>query len=231
MNQCEMFEERLNEALDLRQSPCDNPGLREHANQCVECRQLFGAYLQMLDGVAKLEIDAPAPGFAERIVARVEAARSTRRRRVRALGSLAAAAALLVAAFLGFRSLGPDRGPDSSPSQIAERSPSALQSSPDSPGKLTAPQDAIAPLIALPEVATRNTAGGRSVEGDPQSDFSDQDLLFSGILARGTSPDNSRSAADWVAAMNRGLKPLSDSTSGALYQLTDAFPFDDDSGF
>ena len=226
MSECEKFEERLNEALDLRQSPREHQALRDHCSQCVECRQLLDGYLKMLDGVAGLSLPMPAPGLVGRIITRFETARSTRRRRVGVLGSLTVAAALFVAAFFGLRSLDTESGPGSEPSVAVRSGPDHLAHDPRADESKT--ND---PSFADQHSGRAGTAElSQSDDTSPEND-ADVDLLFFSVLPAGNSSGGSRSATDWVTAMNHGLKPLSDSTSGALDQLTDAFPFDDDSGF
>ncbi len=49
--------------------------------------------------------------------------------------------------------------------------------------------------------------------------------VLGGEMGGRTSP-----AADWLTEMTEGFKPVSDSTSGALNELADAFPLEGDPG-
>lgn len=221
MNHCENFEAQLDEALDLRQLPRERPDLQEHASECADCRRLLDSYVVMLKGISELGCAKPQAGFTRRIVAEVENDRRSRQSRSRAIGSLAAAAALLLAAFWGLRSLGPDQRPANEQEQLARRDPDRLQ------------------------VAAEPAAGDRSDPGPVQQprvgglfEKANEEslvelLLFAGVVTAadfgGSETDGYVGpAANWVTEMAEGLKPLSDSTSGALDDLVDAFPFSED---
>ncbi len=220
MNNCESFEAQLNNVLDLRRLPQQSRDLQVHASECTRCHRLLEAYLVMLEGVTELGCCAPQLGFTERIVADVENDRWSSRSRARAIGSLAAAAALLLAAFWGLRSGGPDRISVNQQTQLARGNPQQQQF-PADPTTSDAAGERPRPTVGLFE--------------DKSEELLVELLLFAGIVPRAGVFDTetgrrTSSAADWFTEMTEGLKPVSDSTSGALDHLVDAFPLEEDSG-
>src|SRR5262245_4254703 len=98
---CHEVEARIQELLDERRSPADDPALASHAAQCAACRAVLSAWTSMLDAVSVRERPVGRADLASRVLAdlrvRPAADRSVRRPALR-WAALATAAALLIAA-------------------------------------------------------------------------------------------------------------------------------------
>src|SRR4051794_23123516 len=95
---CEEYLQRLLDG-DAAPPPAD---VQDHLAACGACRQRHAAALQLLRGLSLLPTPLPLPGLADRITARVLVERRVRLARRRRWPAVAAAAALLLAPFLGF---------------------------------------------------------------------------------------------------------------------------------
>jgi hypothetical protein len=103
---CDEFEVRLNQVLDRRRSPGGDPQLRDHALECLDCRDQLATLGQLLDGLDLLETPPLGDDFARRVVARVVPPAPIRAQRSSSL-PWAVAAALLLSLLPGYWFLRP----------------------------------------------------------------------------------------------------------------------------
>lgn len=92
----EKFEQRLQEVLDRRQLPKEDPVLRAMAEQCGECRELLAVQEALFDGLALSEMPLLGDDFSQRVVD----AALTHRSRYRLTAPLALALVVAVALLL-----------------------------------------------------------------------------------------------------------------------------------
>jgi hypothetical protein len=98
---CDEFSKRLDEVLDQRCDPAADLSLRKHALTCPNCREELVAVGRLLTGLEVWDPPAPAPDFAQRVVAQVLAHPHHRPwYRAAWCGWVVAAAALLLIALL-----------------------------------------------------------------------------------------------------------------------------------
>lgn len=74
---CTDFEDRLNELLDDRRPPQDDPALQSHAESCSECREILLAQESLFRGVALLQRRSPAPELGKRVLLELNAPAAT----------------------------------------------------------------------------------------------------------------------------------------------------------
>lgn len=65
---CTDFEDRLNELLDDRRAPQDDPALQAHAESCGDCREVLAAQESLFRGMAALQRRVPAPELGKRVL-------------------------------------------------------------------------------------------------------------------------------------------------------------------
>jgi predicted anti-sigma-YlaC factor YlaD len=215
---CEQFEVRWNELLDLRERPHAHPELQEHLRRCGECRSMAAAQEAVFEGIASLRLPPPRADLTDRIIAQVQAAQPVRRwTALKLAAALAAAAAIMVACWpaLFLR----DARTANRESQIDSRSPVVPED--------TAAQD-VPQLVSPPIGALAQEASARyqelAREARAWSDISPWLPNLGVSLSEGEPPVLSSSAADWMGELTTGLQPLTQSTSATLKSLLQALP-------
>ena len=100
---CDDFEKRIHQLLDLRVFVTHDKSLMRHAEVCRHCRSTLEAYADLDVGLAVWEAPQLDDDFARRVVAAVEPARPATRVPFTRLTIAAVAAGLLVALFPAVR--------------------------------------------------------------------------------------------------------------------------------
>ena len=65
---CTDFEDRLNDLLDERRSPCDDSALHAHAATCADCRELLAGHESLFRGLAVLNHRIVSPELGNRVL-------------------------------------------------------------------------------------------------------------------------------------------------------------------
>lgn len=107
--QCDEFDARLDNLLDRRRLPADDPRLQRHAQVCPRCREQLTATVRLLSGLDLLEVPPLRDDFAQRVVQEVVPASQTRHTRW-SPSAIAIAATLLLALLPGLGYLLGSRG-------------------------------------------------------------------------------------------------------------------------
>lgn len=225
VNNCEDFECRLHEVLDSRLAPEADVALRAHARGCPACQDLLASVGALLVGVRGLQIPAAASDLAERVRAelqrdQVAAKAHTLRTWGYALSTLAAA--ILVAAWAATRPT-QDVVPVAPPVQVAEARPSMdelvrstgqryedlLRETSDSLNQIAM----LLPGVSDPQ-AERAAAERAPIEGAsaPQSESVAQRAAAAAV------------GATWVKEFGEGLRPVTETTTGAFGFLIELLP-------
>jgi len=225
--QCEEFETRLNDLLDERLPIERDAVLRAHAAACGGCRRLATGYGALFQGLADLPTPECDAALAWRVVAHCRAARNRRRTVRYAFGGLAAAAAAIVVVAFALRDPGGPQVVDLQPAaqdapRVAATNPPPLDMAEVSapPAEIVSPDAA---LLAAAESADPNAVLARETRQTLAGAF----LLLPGLgtqsaVAGGASPN--AVAADGPYEVGDELKPLTDSTAGALGFLMNVLP-------
>jgi hypothetical protein len=210
---CDEFESRLNEALDARRDPGDDLLLSGHARHCRSCRDLAVAMELIGESLRWAECPEPDEGLTEKVLACVAATPSLQSSRPWSVWThvtLAAAVALLVMLVLPRR----ENQEASHPSLAA-----------------VAPQVELAQLEFLPaaqpvgQLARDATARYATLARNTSESLSG---VFSLWQPATPEPQASNEAPPprepLLAEMAAGLRPLADSTTGAVRFLLDVLP-------
>lgn len=122
--QCHEFDERMQDLLDARRLPEQDPALLAHTSECGNCRQQLAAQEALFRSLAARRVTAVSPGFASRVVEQVQETnlrpQSAPRRPwllATAIVSTAAAALLAVGIFANHR------GSDVQPGGLVRQTP------------------------------------------------------------------------------------------------------------
>lgn len=236
--QRELFEQRLNELLDLRASPEDDAQLGDDTLLDDEQREVMRAQRLMVDGLVAGEIPSLSDDFAERVVAQVRSERAVETKR--SAGSLrislvvltaACAALLLVAAIPLWSWLSspsdvidvagpnpPTASPDVNvPSDAAQRPDSNIAD--NSNDNVTPPDNEDSPILVVPyrpatdeQIARRYREMYRIISE------------LSGQPEGAAEPDLLAMRPQWVDEMASGLKPVATSVGGAINVLRRNLP-------
>ena len=99
--QCNEFDSRLHNVMDLRLPPERDRELQIHAVVCAGCRQRLAAAIRLLDGLELLDPPALSADFADRVVSQVAAPSMRTSNLPRMLVTIAVAATLLLVVFPG----------------------------------------------------------------------------------------------------------------------------------
>ena len=213
---CDEFESRLNEALDARRNPADDRLLARHAGACGRCRQLAAAMDLIGESLRWSERPEPSEALARNVLAQVASTRPAAQRSwsVWSHLTLAAAIALLVMVVVPRRSAEPDR-----PAVARAVAPISVEAM----ARAEVPEPALAPVGQLAREATSRYATLAQNTSDSLSGvwsmwrpltLPQQDEETAGAPAR----------EPLLAEMAAGLRPLADSTAGAMSFLLDILP-------
>ena len=231
--QCEEFEFRLNDLLDERLPIERDAVLRAHAAACGGCRRLAEGYGALFHGLAELPPPDCDAALAWRVVARCHTLRKRRRAVRYAYGLAAAAAAVLV---VGFALRNPQEPPlvdlraEQTPpvaQHVVQTDPPLAESAVQEntpPAEVAAPPDAAA--LAAADAADPNAVLARETRQTLAGAF----LLLPGLRASNSADGATAPGAATVAAegpyaeVADDLKPLTDSTAGALGFLMNVLP-------
>jgi len=223
--QCEEFEDRLNDVLDMRgRAECD-PELHLHAETCPDCRRVAAEYDVLLDGFYALTGPAAPADMAARVLADLPARPLRARYATLAGAALATAAALLLVLIPLVRSWPRDD------SQTAQRSaPRSL------PGTVRLAQaNVLRATVPLPLLTSLPSLAGHS-QGDLYGELAKETghglaaiVLYvpgvggmRGIIDADSSPQSEDPA--WAVQVSEGLKPVTDSVTDTLNLLLRALP-------
>jgi len=233
---CADFEARLNEVLDLRQSPVGDPALSAHAAACPACRAALHTWDQLVDGLVAIPVVAPPAWLRAGVLADVRAAKRRQFGRRTSLALATAAALVLVAwpwlsvrnqgtavrnpADPGLASRAGDAIPNQSPVGVAKGSLASQAS--ESYWDL-ARQTGISLTSAL-----RIVPGPGDLKGTPVA------LLLPGNPPPPSSavtatdavaePDEAASGMSWSQAVAERWQPVASSTTGAVSSLLHVLP-------
>lgn len=228
--QCDEFETRLNELLDERQPFERDPQLRAHTLSCGGCRRLAAGYGALSQGIEELPLAEADAALAWHVVAECHAQRQ--RRRVVRYSFAGLAAAVLIA--LTLRSL--PQAPE-----VVHAPPTVPQDgADDGNGIENAPRMAPTEREGFPppqDEPADDRAERHPAEESPRDTFdrnlalareTRQTLAGAWLLVPGV-PTPSVPAPDdadggWDRPVADELKPLADSTAGALGFLLHVLP-------
>lgn len=211
----EAFESRIQELLDRRQSPAGDPELLRAAEAAPELRRLLNAY-QMF-GSLRRPRPLPPANLAERVLSEMRAkpARVERRTPAWLAPFVAVAATLLIATTISIfadKHAAPTAGPAAPrTANVADPKPSA------SPRWNRLSQQAAANYRELAATTGQSLNSALSIVRPPAPV----------TTAEKETPANVDDR--WLRGVPGGLRPLSDSTSGAVYSLMRVVPSGDDS--
>lgn len=238
MVSCAEFDAGLNDLLDRRQ-PLELEGpLADHAAGCGECRALFAAYGGLARVVAMAPLPAPPPGLAGRVLRDYRSGKhqdvetapqtvksSSARSRSYGLAWRIAASAACLLLGLGLWQFGPalwgersdlvaqPQRPDSADESASDPSEIGTQSGTDvNPARSSLAQQAADCYAELAVETGKDLSHVMALVPD----------LSGSTVARVLPPaDGTSEVAQDVAS---GLRPLADSTSGAVSFLMDVLP-------
>lgn len=205
---CEQFEERLDQLLDERRSPCVDPSLAAHAAGCAGCRELLAGCGLLLGALPGLPRPAPSADLAEHVVARATA------RRPLVVWSGRRAALLAVAALLivGLMPLVRRAAPPPQPTLPAAAADVAAGHAPIPLGRIA--------LVSLPAISEREIKVLAHSTGERVAlvvmhfpDYSPAD-----------GSDGGATRPAWIEPVADGLRPLAESVSGAWHVLRRTVP-------
>ncbi|MGE0605591.1 MAG: anti-sigma factor [Pirellulales bacterium] len=213
--QCDEFENRLNDLLDARAAPEQDPQLAAHGEECQPCRALLAAERRLLQGLARNTLPTVAADFADVVV---------RRSRVpvrpwRKYAAWAVAASLLMAVGIRWMTTGQIAGP--TPTTIAKDTPGGT--SPDAIGQ------------QLPPLPGRTTPSRYlAAAQETRQTFSEALLIFpttpsvatSSTVAGPADDEPGEEAVSWPADVAECMEPLADTTGDALDFLLSVLPAD-----
>jgi hypothetical protein len=210
---CDEFETRLNEALDARRNPADDRLLSRHAGACRDCRQLAAAMDVICETLRWSEQPEPDEALADRVLAQVAATTPVANKSwsVWTHLTLAAAVALLVMIVL------PDRQ-----SREPQRPTVANTNLPqaEAVARIEPPQPISAPPVG--QLAREATSRYATLARSTSDSLSEVWSLWPSSVE--FIEDGSDSAEPLLAEMAAGLRPLADSTTGAMDFLFNLLP-------
>jgi len=233
--QCEEFESRLNDLLDERLPIDRDAALRAHAAACGDCRRAAAGYGALFQGLAGLPAPECDAALAWRVVAQCHALRKRRRAVRYAFAGLAAAAAAIVVVGYALRD---PRGPQLVDSQPSSQGAAHVEIAQED----VSPPEAIPPNAPLERPSPDRTAQASTDAADPNAVLARETrqtlagafLLLPGLKPTkpegAISPEEDAAADVEVAAagsygeVGDELKPLTDSTAGALGFLMNVLP-------
>jgi hypothetical protein len=99
---CDEFDVRLNQMLDRRRSPENDPQLRHHALVCLSCQERLATTRRLLDGLDMLDVPPLADDFALRVVSQVVPASHVQHRSSWFTWEVAVAGMLLISLLPGY---------------------------------------------------------------------------------------------------------------------------------
>lgn len=109
---CGMFDRRLQQVLDDRGIPEEDPALRSHASVCRRCDRLMSAQQALFAGLELSRAEPPRRSFVPAVVSRGAApCRRSSRQRTRAWVAFCSAAAVVAVLACGSFLSGPKSGP------------------------------------------------------------------------------------------------------------------------
>jgi hypothetical protein len=206
----EAFESRIQDLLDLRQSPSSDPELLRAAEASPELRQLLGAY-QMF-GALRRPIPVPPSDLAERVVAAWREAPAARPRRTPSWLApfVAVAATLLVATTISLLAEHGGEKVAEQPAQITVAATPEKEPTATDLNRLSQQAAANYRELAATTGQSWNSALSimqpvkppRVVEQEPVAESDDR----------------------WLQGVPGGLRPLSNSTTSAVYSLMRVVP-------
>jgi hypothetical protein len=199
---CHDFEKWLQSCLDGEQSLFASGSASDHARTCAPCRDLHAAALLLAQVVGHELLLMPPPGMTERIVRRVLQERRARIR-VRWAAGLAAAAAIVMAIWLGYGLM-----PDQQPVAPIVEGPPPAPPAPVEPSIPLQAREATAAAIDLTRQVARSTMDQASVLMPPP------DLLSTSQLTDRVEPDVEVEAVG--KSVRNGLEPVTTSTRRAF---------------
>lgn len=218
---CEQFELRWNELLDLRERPQADAQLQGHVQHCVDCRSLAAAQEAVLEAIAASPLPEQSGDLTEKILAQVHVSRSAKQwTMLKIVAALTTAAAITVACW---PALFAPEVQIAQPRQLPAESPPVVVATPpqpvvDSPSAINPP-----PISALAqEASARYQELARETRDWP--DFSRWVPSLGVSLTSNAAPNGSSAAADWMGEVTTGLEPLRQSTSATLQSLMQALP-------
>lgn len=209
---CDEFETRLNEALDARRNPADDRLLARHRDTCHTCRQLAVAMDVIGESLLWSERPEPNEALTDKVLAQVAATTRAADKTwsVWTHLSLAVAVALLVMIVL------PDR--HSSAPQRPTVANTSVQPA-EALARIESPEPLAAPVGQLAREATfRYATLARSTSDSLSEVWSLWQPMADAMEA------DSDATGPLLAEMAAGLRPLADSTTGAMDFLFNLLP-------
>lgn len=214
MNRAE-FEARLQDVLDRRQSPTTDLELMRAAEANPELRHLLGAY-ELFGTLRRPRPHAPAD-MSERVVAamREQPIAPVRRGPSWLAPVVAVAATLVIATSISFWARN-DQGPVLGPTVVVAQPSTTTTVSPIEPAR-----------PGLDRVTRKAAANYRELAATTGQSWNSALSVVQPAKTPEAKPP--KTDDNWLRAVPEGLRPLSNSTSGALYSLMRAVPGADDS--
>lgn len=234
------FFERLNEVLDNRAAPEQDAELESLARDDVECRELLSAYGALREGLRQQEAPAPADDLAARVLAELEKPQPAGGSPVsspngyRMIGWLSAAAAVLVAASLGWvwfsGSSDPGPGPEAPLVEADEKEDGKTPDenvSPEPP--IFAHQDPDRRPQSVESLLKEAGSKYLSLADETRSSFSELAMLLPDMQASPqTAPEQTTSPERaWIEQVGSGFEPVTDRVNSTLDMLLKSIPLDE----
>lgn len=215
---CDEFENRLNAALDARRNPADDRRLARHAEACRHCRQLAAAMDLIGESLRWSQHEEPDPRITQRVLTELATTSlaASKPWSVWTHITLAAAAALLVAIVLR-----PNEQPQLHRPVVAQTLPETNAPAKQQLALLDAP-----PVIPVRELAREATSRYATLARHTQESLADVWSLWPPQLEPlADSGGLDASAGEpLLTEMAAGLRPLAESTSGAMGFLLNLLP-------
>lgn len=215
---CDEFENRLNAVLDARRNPADDRPLARHAEVCRHCRQLAAAMDLIGESLRWSQQEEPDPRITERVMAELatNSPAAGRPWSVWAHITLAAAAALLAAIVLR-----PNERPLPHRPVVAQTLPEAVAPTTKQLALLDSPPD-----VPVGELAREATSRYAALARNTHESLSDVWSLWQPKVMPAAGSGEPVAAADepLLTEMASGLRPLAESTSGAMGFLLNLLP-------
>lgn len=214
---CDEFENRLNAVLDARRNPADDRRLARHAEVCRNCRQLAAAMDLIGESLRWSRHEESDPRITQRVLAELATSSPAAGRpwSVWTHVTLAAAAALLAAIVLR-----PNEQPQPHRPVVAQTLPDA-----HAPAKEQLALLDSSPDVPVGELAREATSRYASLARNTQESLADVWSLWQPQPKAATSGAPAAPAGEpLLTEMAAGLRPLAESTSGAMGFLLNLLP-------
>jgi len=232
MTTYEAFEHRLNELLDARRDPSDDPEIIRAAEQSPDCRRLLAAYQAMLRDVSVSQPTPVRAKWVETLVeaALIEAAREETAAPVvveesrRARWSMAGAAAAAIAIAAGLL-LVVTLSPRQEQVPVAQPNSEMVDDATDAQVATANTGTDEVDNPAIPDAGIELPAAGvESAVGDLVA-LATGMTIVGAVQSEGARPPLN---VEWVDRMTSGMRPVTQSTTDFLDTMLEAFDVEQD---